>query len=819
MNEKSVQLLELPKILEKIAKYATFSAGETLIRELTPTDDGRVARAWQKETTEARALFEERSEISLGGARDVRLAASQATHGIILEVQTLLDIRGTLRRATSVRRTFARLHDQYPTLADIADGLEECTGLQEEIGLVLDDNGNVLDSASPRLAVIRRDMRVAFDRLQSRLNNLVNNPNNARHLQEALVTQRHGRYVVPVRAESKGRIPGIVHDSSSSGATLFIEPLATVELNNTWRELQLEEENEIRRILQAVSELVGHESEFIVRTVDGLAHLDLIFAKARYANDIRATAPTLRDFLPREGSKHPGSTIKLTQARHPLLPVDRVVPIDLSLDDDTYALVITGPNTGGKTVALKTVGLLTLMAQCGLHLPTAEGAELSVFEGVYADIGDEQSIEQSLSTFSAHITNTIRILREANAHSLVILDELGAGTDPAEGSALARSILSYLLDRSITTLVTTHHPELKLYSHERPGVRNASVEFNLQTLRPTYHLIVGVPGRSNALAIATRLGLPEEIIENARGMVGLNDQMADSLLDEIARTREETRRARDIALASQERSDEIKQELRQRLDEVEDERREVINRTRRTAEQELEQLRAEVRRLRHSLQAAGQPLEAIKRVEAEAFDLKASIEQPIEDVTEVPGLAAEARPGFKLGDKVWVTPLKAEGEIIELGSTDAEVSIGRLRVRAKLDELDTRSHAERKRETQAKSAATAKREKDSRGEAKSIRSTRESHEPSLQRPPSPGLELDLRGTRVEDAVNQVDNYLDAAYMAGLPFVRIIHGKGTGALRKAIREALHDHPLVSSYERGDEKEGGDGVTVVKLQSQQ
>jgi DNA mismatch repair protein MutS2 len=796
MNEKSVNVLELPKILEQVARHSSFSAGAELIRQLTPTTDLREALAWQQETTEARALLDAKSELTLGGARDVREAATQATHGIILEPQTFLDIRGTLRRATTIRRTLGRLRGQFPVLADIADSLEECTALQGEISQVLDDNGNVVDSASPRLAIIRRDMRQAFDRLQGRLTNLINDPNRAKFLQEQLITQRNGRYVIPLRAEFKGRIPGIVHDSSSSGATIFIEPLATVELNNAWRELQIEEENEIRRILQALTDLVGHEAEFIIHTVEGLARLDMILAKAKYAEAIRATAPKLVGFRPGEGSKHPGSTIKLEGARHPLLNPHTVVPIDLALDEDTYCLVITGPNTGGKTVALKTVGLLTLMAQCGLHIPANAGAELSVFEGVYADIGDEQSIEQSLSTFSAHMTNTINILREANSKSLVILDELGAGTDPAEGSALARAILSYLLDRSVTMLVTTHHPELKVYSHDRKGVRNASVEFDLETLRPTYHLVVGIPGRSNALAIATRLGLPEEIIADARSMVGTEELIADDLLDELARTREETRKARDAAILQQERAEELKRELRQRLDDVESERRDVIAETRRIAERELEELRQEVRRLRHSLQAAGQPLEAIKRVEAEAFDLKSSLGAPVENVTDIPEIDAE-QPQFRLGEIVWVSSLKSEGEITELSGYDAEVAIGRLRVRAKLDELEKRPRSERKASRQP-----AGRERNERDR-------------QMTRGASPGLELDLRGAKVEDALSQVDSYIDAAYMAGLPFVRIIHGKGTGALRKAIREALHQHPLVSNYQRGDEKEGGDGVTVVNL----
>jgi DNA mismatch repair protein MutS2 len=618
--------------------------------------------------------------------------------------------------------------------------------------------------------------------------------------------------VVPVRNEFKGRLPGIVHDQSSSGATLFIEPLATVELNNTWRELQMQEDEEIHRILQGVSESVGRESDFIVISVEGLAHLDMIFAKARYANQIRATAPKLVPFEKKAETQvatHPGSTIKLEAARHPLLPSRTVVPLDLTMDDDTYVLVITGPNTGGKTVALKTVGMMCLMAQCGLHIPASDGAELSVFEGIYADIGDEQSIEQSLSTFSSHMTNTINILREVNDRSLVILDELGAGTDPTEGSALARAVLSNLLERGVTTLVTTHHPELKIYSHERPGVRNASVEFDLETLRPTYRLIVGIPGRSNALAIAQRLGLPMEIIEDARSMVGTEDLIADDLLDEISKTREETRVARDVAITQQKNAEDLKRELRQRLDDVEIERRDVIAQTRRVAERELEDLKAEVRRLRRDLQAAGQPLEAIKKVEENAFNLKNTIDGPVENVTNMPA-GADEKPEFRVGEIVWVQSLKAEGELIELSGVDAEVSVGRLRVRAKLDELQKRGERSKVGMKASKSSGAAVAPAPDKKERSKDR--------ALMRSPSPGLELDLRGTTIEDAVVQVENYLDAAYMAGLPFVRIIHGKGTGALRKAIREELHRHPLVDRYQRGDEKEGGDGVTIVNLHGQ-
>jgi DNA mismatch repair protein MutS2 len=814
MNEKSLRVLELPKVLEQLARHSNFSVGTERVRALAPTTNLAEAQAWQQLTSEARALLNVKTEFTLAGARDIRAAAVQASRGIILEVGTFLDIRGTLRTAATARRTLTRLKGQFPGLSAIAETIEECLGLQTEIARVLDDNGNVLDTASPKLALIRRDLGVAFDRLQTRLNTIINNSNNAKFLQEQLITQRNGRYVIPLRAEFKGRIPGIVHDQSSSGATIFIEPLATVELNNRWRELQLQEEDEIRRILQALTDMVGHETEFLLQTISALGELDMTFAKARYADTIRASAPRLVGFNPPNdpNNKHPGSMIKLELARHPLLNPRTVVPIDLTLDDETFCLVITGPNTGGKTVALKTIGLLTLMAQCGMHIPADEGAELSVFEGVFADIGDEQSIEQSLSTFSAHMTNTIDILSKANGKTLILLDELGAGTDPAEGAALARAILSFLLDRHATTLVTTHHPELKVYSHQTPGVRNASVEFDLETLRPTYRLLVGIPGRSNALAIATRLGLPNEIVEEARAMIGTQELIADDFLDEIQKTREEARRSRDAAVAQQNRAEELKHELRQRLDDLEKERRDVIAETRRVADREIETMRIEVRRVKQALQAAGQPLEAIKRVEEEAFDLRAAIDAPIENVTEMPALTPQEEHSYRLGESVWVKPLKSMGEITELSSFDAEVAVGRLRVRVKLDEIDKRppemnlgNSSARRRKYAAQPAPTKAPEKSRQRET--VRET--------VRGVSPGLELDLRGTRIEDAVEQVDNYIDAAYMAGLPFVRIIHGKGTGALRRAVRDILHQHPLVSRYTAGEEKEGGDGVTVVNL----
>ena len=794
ISEKSTQTLELPKILEQLTKHTTFSAGAELARALHPTTNLDQAETWQRETAEARALTENKVNFTLGGARDVREPAIQATRGIMIEAQVLLDIRQTLRRATTVKRTVGRMKGSYPLLSDIALQIEECTDLQDSIARVLNEKGEVLDTASPQLAMIRRDLKVAYDKLQTRLMRLIGSTTNGQFLQETIITTRNGRYVIPIKAEFKGRIPGIVHDSSSSGATLFIEPLATVELNNSYRELQLNEEKEIRRILTELSAEVGYESDRIVRTVEVLGYLDLVFAKAHYAEQIKATEPILFPFRQRPNNPaHPGSTITLKAARHPLLK-GNVMPIDVEFDESTWVLVVTGPNTGGKTVAIKTIGLLTLMAQCGLQVP-ADDAKLSVFDGVYADIGDEQSIEQSLSTFSSHMTNTISILRECDNKSLVLLDELGAGTDPAEGSALARAILTHLVDRQVTTVVTTHHPELKIYGVETPGVRNASVEFDLGTLRPTYRLIIGLPGRSNALAIATRLGLGEDIIDLARSMVTTEDLVADDLLDEIQRTREEIRRDRSLITALREEVEEQQAELQVRLDKIEDERRNIVATARRQADEEIKTFQREVKRLRNEMRSASLPLDMLKQVQDEAASLATNAQQSVPDEGET---IVESTWVPRLGETVWLAKLNAEGTITELEQNNATVQVGTLRVRAGMDEIAHRTRSE-KREIK-------------RGHQ---RVYEKSPDPIAPRGQSPGLELDLRGERVDEALRRLETYVDAAYMSGLPFARIIHGKGTGALKKAVRERVEQHSLISKVTEAMPQEGGGGVTIIHM----
>ncbi len=793
INEKTIQLLELPKILEQLAKHTSFSASRSLALELRPTTDLDEARAWQQETAETRLLFENKTNVSMGGAFDVRDVAISAQRGVLIEPQVLLDIRTTLRRGTTLKRTLGRMRNQYPLLADIISEVEECADLQDAIIAAIDDNGEVKDSASPRLAIIRRDLKLTHDKLQTKLNRIISSPSKRQYLQEILITTRNGRYVVPIKADHKGKIPGIVHDSSGTGQTLFVEPMETVELNNQWRELQLDEEKEIRRILAALTALVGDDSEAICRTVEVLAYLDLVLAKAHYANQLKAEMPDLLPFREDRGGSHPGSTLYFKGARHPLL-TGNIVPIDVEYDDDTWVLVITGPNTGGKTVSLKTTGLLTLMAQSGLHLPV-EAAQMSVFEGIYADIGDEQSIEQSLSTFSAHMTNTIRILDQCDARSLVVLDEVGAGTDPAEGSALARAILSYLLDRRVTTMVTTHHPELKIYSVETPGVRNASVEFDLETLAPTYRLIIGLPGRSNALAIASRLGLSDEIIQSARGMVAIEDLVADDLLDEIHRTRESIQQQNAEIEALQSEIQAQRDALQARLDQIEDERRDVVNAARRNVEQEMDDFRREIKRLRRDLQRAGMPLENIRAIQDAADRIANYAVQPQE---KAPRQQPEDGWQPQIGDLVWLETLNAEGSVVELDSTQAVVQVGSLRVRAALDELQRRTRSQ-KRAMQ-------------RGH---VRRYEENSEPIYQRGASPGLELDLRGQRVETAIEKLDAYVDAAYNAGLPFGRIIHGKGTGALRRAVRDHVQGHGLIAKVEQAAPNEGGDGVTIIHM----
>ncbi|MBN2044015.1 MAG: endonuclease MutS2 [Anaerolineales bacterium] len=792
MDEKTLQTLEYPKILERLAGYCAFNASAEKARALRPTADLHKARRSQAITAEAFKLLSMRPDTTIGGARDVREYAQAAARYVVLEPNQLLDIKYTLIAARNLRRIFEKQGGDFPHISEIALRLPAPPGLVDAISRTLSERGEVLDSASEKLANIRRELHIQHDRLLSRMQSMLSNPEIAPYLQDNLVTQRDGRYVIPLRADFKGKIKAVVHDSSSSGATLFVEPLSVVEHNNKYRELLLEERDEIRRVLAELSQYVGEYAFELMEMVETIAELDLAFSCAKYAEDLNAFEPVLVPFHSKEGILNPGVTIELRAARHPLLDQDTVVPIDMELDPQTYALIITGPNTGGKTVSLKTVGLLALMAQSGLHIPAQSGSQLSIFKEIYADIGDEQSIEQSLSTFSGHITNIIRILAQADRQSMVILDELGAGTDPQEGAALARAILTHLLERGITTLVTTHHPELKAYAHTQAGVVNASVEFDLESLKPTFHLTIGLPGRSNALAIAERLGLPETIVSKARAEINPTDLRAEDLLDEIHRQRELARLARNAAEKARSEAEATRTRLATRLNNLEDERRELLEEARQEAEEKVMEVRKELEKVRRELRQLRQPVEALQEIEAQIEELEGQVEKPVERrAPDEDTLAGSIR----LGSKVRLRSLGNEGIVTALSEDEAEVQIGVLRIRARLSELELKGQSldeDRQRTTAAQSQS-----------------------PAMHRHESPGIELDLRGQRAEDALETLEQYVERAFLAKLPWVRVIHGKGTGKLRTVVREALSQHPHVSSFESGKDNEGGDGVTMVQL----
>ncbi len=808
MDSKTLNVLEYPKILDRLAGYCGFSASMDLARALEPTSSYELATAYIAETTEARKLLSMQSA-GVGAAHDIRPQADLAARGGVLDAHALLDIKSTLISCRELKKAFEKRADEYPRLTRAAMGLPETHGLVDAISRILSDRGEILDSASLKLGEIRRSLRISQDRLMSRLQKYVTDSKTVSMLQEPIVTQRDGRYVIPLRAEFKGKIKSIIHDQSSSGATLFVEPLPVVEANNQIRELQLSERDEERRILAEVSAQVGEHVTELKYGVENLAVLDLAFAKAKYAEELHASEPTFNKIEGRKQKADDGKessivnrplSIKLLHARHPLLDPNNVVPIDVDPAPGTQAVVITGPNTGGKTVSLKTVGLLVVMAQSGLHIPAQSGSELPCFHSVWSDIGDEQSIEQSLSTFSGHITNIIRIIKKIDHRSLVIFDELGSGTDPQEGAAIARAILSHLLESGAMTLVATHYPELKTFAHGTDGVVNASLEFDIKTLRPTYKLTLGLPGRSNALLIAQKLGLPQSIIDSAKAEINPLDLRADKLLDDIRKERNRTSREREKLEKARDKLEAQTRELEKRLEKIEDERRDTLAKARAEGELEVAVMKRNIDSLKSQLKKASQPLQAIKAIEEKMDKMEEKVEEPIERRQ-----TADHRPSsstvnrqlsIKLGERVTVSTLNAEGLVTALGESDAEVQIGTLRVRARLSDLIRKSGepvvVEEKKKTITRETATVSSK-------------------------SPGMEVDLRGLMADDALDKLERYLEQAFLSGLPFVRIIHGKGTGRLRQAVREALRGHEYVNTFEEGGDKEGGEGVTVAKMKS--
>ncbi|MDO8611410.1 MAG: endonuclease MutS2 [Dehalococcoidia bacterium] len=806
MNPKALTTLEFDKIIARLATLCAFPASRRLALDLQPSSDYAEVLRRQRLTAEGRRALELKPGLSLAAARDIAGDVGQAARGHVLEPAELLDVQATLHLARSVVDTLSRLRVQLPLLAEIAERIADLREIETRIGRTVNQRAEVVDDASPVLAQLRRDARQSHDRLTHRLQQLVSSASNRTALQEPIVTLRDGRYVVPVKAEMRSQLPGIVHDVSSSGATVFLEPLEVVEMGNRWRELQLEEQREVQRILRDLSQAVGERDADIAAAVDALAEIDLSLAKARLGEALRASE------LPHDGMAQrwlvEGGGLRLEEARHPLLTGD-VVPITAWVgegppstfhlpppEEGFTVLLITGPNTGGKTVALKTVGLLALMAQAGLPVPAGGDSRLPVFEGVYADIGDEQSIEQSLSTFSSHMGNIIAILRAASPRSLVLLDELGAGTDPAEGSALAKAILHHLLRSGCLTIATTHHGELKAFAHVTPGVANASVEFDPQTLAPAYRLTIGLPGQSNALAIAARLGMPEELLAEARQSIGPDRLAVETLIVDLARQRDAAEIARFEQETAAARAQQAEKQVSERLAALESGRERLLEQTRREMEEQLAQARARLHQAARDMERAARlpaPERAVA-VEAAQQEIEA-VEKTVEKLERRRRRRRGPLPPIEPGDLLYLRDLPLPGEALSAPDDqgEVEVKLGALRARISLRQV----------------------ERVDKGMVEPVTFSPARPEALEGRARAVSPELDVRGLAADEALLLVDQRLDEAFRAGLAEVRIVHGKGTGTLRRAVREMLSKHALVRAHASAPPRAGGDGVTVAEL----
>lgn len=806
ISQSVLEKLEFSEVRRRLSVHCQYSVASDLAQNLAPTPDRRIAESWIATTAEARYLLDSFPEFSVGGARDIRELLGKVEKGARLQPAELLMIMDTLAAARRLKRMFIKLpeyDERFPNLLDIIGGIENVHRLDSALEQSIGPRGDVLDSASVELARLRKAVRVAHSRLTERLNNLRSSSRVGSAMQENLVTVRDGRYVIPIKADARNVVRGIVHGTSASGQTLFIEPFDVVELNNSWRERQADEQQEVNRILDDLSEKVAEHADVLRRMVKAVAEVDLALAKARYARAIDANRPVFHDPAP-DGHRvrsadigHPSHIVSLKEARHPLLNPETVVPLSVDIGADFRVLLITGPNTGGKTVALKTIGLLTIMAQSGMFIPAAAHSELSVFPEVFVDIGDEQSIEQSLSTFSSHITNIVAMLRRVRANSLVLLDELGAGTDPQEGSALARALITRLLQSRAMVVATTHYSEVKAYAYATPGVENASVEFDVETLSPTYRLTVGIPGKSNALAIARRLGVPGDVIDRADEILHAGDQQADDLINDIRRRREQA--IEELADAKRARSDveELRRRAARSLREAEQTRREARDVATLEIERELQGARtllADLERDRAMAMPEVSPPTSTRDVSAQIAEALDSTQRARRKRAPTPAPLQQKRP-IRSGDRVRIHSLQQSGDVLSVDGNKAMVQMGALRSRVSVNDLDRTSGS---------------------GDDESGESSRASH-PVAQAVPNVSTETDIRGLRAADVEPRLEQYLQDAYLTGLPWVRIIHGKGTGAVRKVVRDILQSHPVVERSETARQNEGGDGATVAWLRS--
>jgi DNA mismatch repair protein MutS2 len=785
MDPRSLELLEFPAIRSRLAEVTSFAPSRRLAEALEPSNDPDIVARGLDETDQARAFLEDRPGIGIGAAHDIGPAIERAARGGRLDPGQFLEIATTLDATSRLATLLA--DERRPLLRELGRELHALPALRSTLARSFDPVGELLDTASPRLGGLRSAIRVAYERLRRRLDSLVGSElGNA--LQEPIITLRNGRYVVPVKSEARSRVKGIVHDASGSGATLFIEPLVAVELGNAWREAQVAEAEEVARILDELSAFVAVNAEALRETLAALARFDLWAAKASLAADMRASRA--------ETTERPEAI--LLSARHPGL-AGRVVPIDIRLGDGYTALVVTGPNTGGKTVTLRTLGLLSLMHQAGLHVPAEAGSRLPIWRDVFADIGDEQSIAQSLSTFSGHMRSIIRIVEAAGPGTLVLLDELGAGTDPTEGSALAQALLDHFIRAGALVAATTHYAELKAYAHTTPEARNAAVEFDLETLSPTYRLTIGLPGGSQAFAIADRLGLPEPIVTDARSRLSESQRSFEATLASIKATEGETSEALDRARAAELRATEALRAAQDERRRARQERDEAVKAARAEAERIVADLRTEVRTSREALEreTITAPLldDAVARAEGELARLPEGAA-----ATPVPEPAVEKT--WRLGDRARSRTGGWEGRIaaLERGGKRATLEAGGMRVTVDVEDLvpSVGDDASDRRGNGARSTPTSNAAELQQDRARSVASS-----------------LDLRGARVDEALEALNRYLDDAALAGLDKVLIIHGMGTGAVRDAVRTTATGHPLVKSMRPGLRGEGGDGATIVEF----
>ncbi|WP_432663945.1 endonuclease MutS2 [Wukongibacter baidiensis] len=787
MNERSIRVLEYTKIKEKLKNLATSWLGKDLIDELKPINNVDEVKDRLSETSEAVSILIQKGRIPFGPIYDLGRYLKVAEIGSYLYPGQLLEVGDTLRTAR-ILKNFIKASDseEFTPLQSLISNISTYKNIEERIEEAIISADEISDNASHTLKSIRRQIENKNSSIRNKLNSIINSSRTQKFLQDAIITIRQDRFVVPVKAENKRDVPGLVHDQSSSGATLFIEPMAIVEMNNELKELKLKEKAEIERILREISAQVGEVAENIKINQDILAKLDFIFAKAKLSIDMKAMEPRLND----------NGYVRIKNGRHPLIDVKEVVPTNIWLGDKFNTLLITGPNTGGKTVTLKTVGLMVLMTQSGLHIPADYGTEISIFNQVYADIGDEQSIEQSLSTFSSHMTNIVEILKDASDRDLVILDELGSGTDPTEGAALAMAILTHLYDRGVKTIATTHYSELKQFALANEGVENASVEFDVETLSPTYRLLIGVPGKSNALEISRRLGLSEEIINKSKEFITNEDIEFEEIISSIESNRKTAEMERDEAIRLRLEVQKLKNDYEKKYQKLKDQKDREIREAKEEARTLLKETKREADEIIKELRGISKDVgkERNKKIEELRKKMKGSIDALHEPVNFAEELSDSKPPkSVKSGDMVKVLNLNQEGTVLSKPNQNGEVSVqvGIMKINVNISNL--RLLKDTKKDIKKTSIGSIMKSK-----TQTIRN-----------------EIDLRGKNIEESLIEIDKYLDDAYLSNLQQITIIHGKGTGALRKGIKEFLRKHSHVKTFREGVYGEGGSGVTIVDL----